>query len=182
MSTPRSGRKDIKSDESPNGVQKKTGVHDVQKWELATSKKKKIFVAIGGISRVKKNDVTWLDSEDPENTCRTWHCPHRLGPRGLLPKERDEAVIIPPTLVCSKLRHSSCVQARIPVGTSHSERITKSLAPLKCLMPPFLPPCVTPVHVPHTLKTSGVISWPPGLYVDHHSINEHLTRTMRPAH
>jgi hypothetical protein len=50
MSTPRSGRKDIKSDdEGPNGVQKKRefttykmGAHDV---------KKKIFVAI---SQVKK--------------------------------------------------------------------------------------------------------------------------------
>lgn len=80
-----------------------------------------------------------------------------------------------------KLRHSSCAQARMPVGTPpHFERIMKSLAPLQCLLP-VLPTCATPVHVSHTRKISTMISRRPGFYVDYHSINEHLTRTVRAA-
>jgi hypothetical protein len=81
--------------------------------------------------------------------------------------------------VNGKLCHSSCIQAR--TGTPHFGPIKKSLPPLQCLLPPSLPPHVIPVDVSHTRKISRMISRPPGLYVNHHSINEHLTCTVRAA-
>jgi hypothetical protein len=93
--------------------------------------------------------------------------------------ERDEVVIAPlhwwvPSHFIHLVFKRACPWAHLISSGSRYR-----WQPLQCLLPPFLYACVTPVYVSHIRKISTVISQPPGLYVDHHSINDHLTRTVR---
>lgn len=126
--------------------------------------------------------VTWLGTWKPQQVVYCllllhWCRLHRL--HGLFVclnkssnktnnEERDKVVIYPLPL----LRHSSRVQMR---ACPRARRLISSGSRNLCLLPPLLPACITPVHVSHTRKISRRILRLSGLYVDHHSINEHRT-------